>query len=463
MIPTIYAGILLLLICIIPMTRRKLVWTWRLFALAQVFGATSVATLAALGGSSLLVPQAGAIVLMITAFLVLAPRDGATTGQAMRTHIFAIILIAYTVVLTIFGPRIFAGQIDLVAIKLDIVDGRIVALPLEPKPSNFAHAGYFICSFVTAIAVTLIFRRKLDAGEFRLGVLAAGVILASSALVEGVAQMAHVDDIFSFLRNANYAMVNQIILGVHRLSGFWPEPSAFAAAALPYAVFSSEEWLDRRSWGTGLIALFIWTMLLASTSSTGIVGMAAYLALFVPRLLLGRSTVLRVAAILSIAGVSLVFLGIYLFAPDSFDAMWQFVASLTVDKADSESAEQRSGWAMQGWAAFKASYGLGLGAGTFRSSSLVLALIGTLGVIGAVLVLLYCLQLAGVAVLRTQRTASTQRSAAWAALMALVPLIISGATADPGLIFAMFAGFALTVQRAGAPSPSAQMLTPVYE
>jgi hypothetical protein len=463
MIPTIYAGILVLLICAVLATRRKLVWTWRLFALAQVFGATRVATLSAVGESSLLLPQAGAIVLMITAFLILAPRDPATSSQTFRTHIFALILIAYTIPLTIFGPRIFAGQIDLVAIKLDIVDGRIVALPLEPKPSNFAHAGYFICSFVTAIAVTLIFRRKLDAKEFQFGVLAAGVILAASALVEGLAQMAHIEDIFGFLRNANYAMVNQIILGVHRLSGFWPEPSAFAAAALPYAVFSTEEWLDRRSPGTGVIALFIWTMLLASTSSSGIIGAAVYFGLFAPRLLLGPSTVLRVSAILALVGVALVVLGIYLFAPDAFDAMWQLVASLTVDKADSESAQQRSGWALQGWAAFKTSYGLGLGAGTFRSSSLVLALIGTLGVIGTLLVLLYCLQLAGVALLKMRRPASTQRSAAWAALFALVPLIVSGATADPSLIFAMFAGFALTARRSDAPSPSAKVLTPVYE
>ncbi len=59
-------------------------------------------------------------------------------------------------------------------------------------------------------------------------------------------------------------------------------------------------------------------------------------------------------------------------------------------KAESVSGRQRAFWAGQSVSAFLQSFGLGVGPGSFRSSSLLTAVLGATGVIGAWRSLLIC-------------------------------------------------------------------------
>jgi hypothetical protein len=122
------------------------------------------------------------------------------------------------------------------------------------------------------------------------------------------------------------------------------------------------------------------------------------------------------------------------------------------NKSTSTSGQQRQFWAMQGLDAFSVSMGLGIGPGSFRSSSLATAIIGSMGVIGSVTFTWYCLTL-----LFPRRRASDGRvdpvrtavaaAASWAALAGLIPPLISGASPDPGMEFAALAGLALALYR----------------
>jgi len=152
-----------------------------------------------------------------------------------------------------------------------------------------------------------------------------------------------------------------------------------------------------------------------------------------------------------VLGIAVIFSLLMLFVPALPLEFMDMVTRMTVGKSDSESAQQRLFWAMQGWEAYKASYGLGIGPGSFRSSSFVMAVIGSTGVIGAVSFLAYAL-----GVLKPLRISTFGRSEllehsiggafAVAAIASLVPSAVVSPKADPGTNFAFLAGAALALR-----------------
>ena len=127
------------------------------------------------------------------------------------------------------------------------------------------------------------------------------------------------------------------------------------------------------------------------------------------------------------------------------------VVEMTVGKKDTDSGQQRLFWAMQGLEAFKNSYGLGIGPGSMRSSSLFMAMMGTTGLIGIGLFFAYLLS-----VYQPTRASTMGRTAdleltvggafATAAVLMLLPAAVISPHADPGATFALFAGAALALR-----------------
>jgi hypothetical protein len=127
------------------------------------------------------------------------------------------------------------------------------------------------------------------------------------------------------------------------------------------------------------------------------------------------------------------------------------ILHMTVDKEDSDSGRQRLFWAMQGWKGFLVSGGLGIGAGSFRSSSLLMAILGSMGVVGIVTFAAYLWQ-----VLQPLRYSTWTRSedpalsiggaASLTALLIVIPASIAAPSPDPGTNFAIFAGAALALR-----------------
>lgn len=466
MLPTLYAGVLLVMIGAILLSRDRVLATWWIFSFCLLFGATSVATLSALGGSSLSFPQAGFILLACVAFLGVGLKDQDATRRAFQTHWLAFAIIGYTIIISMFGPRLFEGKIDLINMRPDMLDGVAVATPLRPRPSNITTVFYLAGSFLCAIAVSILFMRRLQPSQFCNAMFAVGLGHAALGLIDAAGVAVGQGRVLDFLRNANIMMVDQQIGDVRRLSGSLSEPSSYAGFAVPFAVFATEYWLRTRNGLAGLTSLLLWAMVLASTSSAGIFGFSVYAILAVPRFVIspvGLKTKLIAAAVV----VALVLIGtaISLAFPPIYVATRDFVLLLTVQKSDSQSAVERGTWARQGWLALQASFGLGTGAGSFRSSSFPMAVLGSLGVIGSALVAAYITQVARPVMDR--RFGAAEKAAAWAAIFQLVPGIVGGSSPDPGFLFGLFAGYALhpvvlaTARRgAGPPRTSSADLTP---
>ena len=126
----------------------------------------------------------------------------------------------------------------------------------------------------------------------------------------------------------------------------------------------------------------------------------------------------------------------------------QVVTDMTVNKATSASGRERAAWAAQALQAFSASHGLGVGAGSFRSSSLVYAILGSSGLVGAAFFFLALANLIKPFRASTYRADVDGRqgagvAAAWAAAIGLAPLVFTGTSADPGALFGLFAGLAM--------------------
>ena len=107
---------------------------------------------------------------------------------------------------------------------------------------------------------------------------------------------------------------------------------------------------------------------------------------------------------------------------------------------------------MQGLHAFLASYGLGIGAGSFRSSSLFMAMLGSLGVVGVVSFLGHLTRVFKPLRASTYTNPKDERSAAgsaasWTVISMMIPASIGAASPDPGVTFAIIGGLALEWRR----------------
>jgi O-Antigen ligase len=200
--------------------------------------------------------------------------------------------------------------------------------------------------------------------------------------------------------------------------------------------------------------LVMGAVLFFSTSSTAYFGMAIYGVFFALRTIaLPRAPNLGKAKAAFGAMGLLLFLAalVFLASPALVESVVDVVKRMTVEKSSSESSLQRLYWTRQGWELFLFSYGLGVGPGSFRSSSIFFAMLGSMGVVGIVSFLIYL-----VTTFQPWRRSSWAESAipsenlggalGSAALLSLIPAAVNSATAVPGASFAILAGASLALR-----------------
>lgn len=423
--------------------------------LSSLFGGSAALKLAALGNSS--IPPVH-FALLFVYLRVLMPRGGYASAVpgALRANLALVLFSLWGMAGAIAAPRIFAGAIDVPPLRFDGARSMFDAVPLEPTAQNLTAAVYLFGALLVAVAAYVGCRFRGGTNVLVRAGIAIAWIHAVSGILGVVTRGTPAEVVFDFFRNASYAQLDQSYQGFTRINGLFPEASAFASFGLAWFYFNCECWyrsiLPR---ATGRAALVLGLTLFFSTSSTAYIGLSIYLALFVLRALLLPQAADRArlteAGLAAIAAVSLSCLAMAL-VPRLPAAVWDMILHMTVDKEGSDSGRQRFFWAMKGWEAFLVSGGLGIGAGSFRSSSLVMAILGSMGVVGVASFAAYLWQ-----VLQPQRHSTWTRSeepalsvggaAAMTALLVVIPASISAPSPDPGTNFAIFAGAALALRR----------------
>lgn len=461
MIPTFFGiaigmiGLLLLVIGSTPLMFGFVI-------LCSMFGASAAFILPAIGGSSI-PPVQFALGFLVLRFLLPGSGQGANVRQALLQNLFLICFVAYGVAIAYAGPRIFADGMYIAPMKMP--DGYLFAtFALMPSSQNITASVYLLGTMMCALGAYVACRNEGGDGAL----VKAGIIVASLHILFGIIGVLFADTGYaSFLqviRNGSYAQVDQRIGTVVRMNGLLSEPSSFAAYGFGWFVFLFECWYrDVIPRVTGPVALAMALTLAASTSSTAYLGLAAYAGLFAVRTMLAPDGV----SSRKLLRIALAFLVMAIFAsivlilsPGLVERAGSIITQMTIAKQGSTSALQRAFWARQGPAAFGVSYGLGIGPGSFRSSSLPMAVLGATGLVGVASLSAYVMS-----VLKPLRASTYNRvlsvrdatgvAAAWAAVGILIPASLISPTSDPGSDFAIFAGASLALrQRRFASKPA---------
>lgn len=454
MIPSIF-GALTVLLCGTLLLRASTSTMLAAVLLLSLMGGSAAFFMPALGNSSV---QPAILALGFLLLKCILPGQTHTRwiGLAAKDLVYLILFALYGAIGAWLLPRMFAGSISVTPLRPQ-PDNYIYAVsPLDFSSQNVTVSVYLmvtlfaaICGYVAVMRPTahrVVVRTAAQIAAIHAFLGLSGVVLAGTAYAS----------FLGFFRNGYYAQLNQSFGGLVRMNGIWPEPAAYAAYGFAWLVFNTELWLRNvESRWTGPASMVLALALLASTSSTAYAGLLAYGVILLLRWILAPGDVRPRKAIVFVAGALLITGGVmalFVARPELIDEASKILSRIIFDKATSESGLQRAFWAKQGYAAFTTSWGIGIGAGSFRSSSLLTAILGSMGIIGILALGAHMLR-----VLRPwsrstygpvddARTA-TGVAAAWAAFIMLIPASIAAATPDPGFIWGFFSGMALALRR----------------
>jgi len=284
-------------------------------------------------------------------------------------------------------------------------------------------------------------------------------------LMDSVFKTVGGDKIIHLFRNASYAELDQTENGLVRIAGTFPESSAYASFAFIWFVFMVELWLrEIEPRLAGLTAVALGVMLVACTSTTGYVALALYAVVLFVRWVVDPSS-LRLGKILPLAMVALagvtVALALFAFFPHLVSAVTRALHTLTVGKLNTASGQQRLYWVHTGITAFERTYGLGIGAGSFRSSGLLFAILGCTGVVGLVAFTAHCVKVLQPLKAATYRLPGDREALgvamAWTTCAGLLPAFAAAPSPDPGVVFGVMSGLALGWRYLAREAPAAAM------
>lgn len=299
-----------------------------------------------------------------------APRRGQSERAA--ADLVGMVLVLWAAVITIAGPRIFAGM-RVFAPELG-VDAQVVSMAvLAPSLGNIAQLGYVALGVLFLLLAGRVF--PVDARLLGSALWVAIVLAAVRIVAEPVWPHALLQNMPSF----TYATPE-------RLSGTFYEPSVLGLYLTAAAGYFGARlvWSGARGRGAALIALALVIVdFVKNGSGTALLGLAILLALagavaLVRQLRSGRFGVRPwavVGAVVVVGG-----------ALTQVPVILQFTVGSAATKADSDSFVARTASNARSWQIFLESGGLGIGLGGNRPSSLVMLVMSCLGVIGLALI-----------------------------------------------------------------------------
>jgi hypothetical protein len=460
MVPTVY-GVLILALGSYFL-RKPVVWTFAMMIVCSEFGAASAVNLPVLGGSSVQ-PHNLALGFVVLRLLIAYGGDIGHWLPAIRENALLLGFVLYAAATAFLLPRIFEGRLLVVPLR-NTADGvGIGPGPLHFSPQNITTSVYLLGTGLAAVCAGLIARDRKSTMTVITALIAVGWLHAGFGILDLLLSAVGHQDLLNVFRNGNYGQVSQGISGFRRIAGVFTETSAYSQYGMVFFVLATELWLRailvRR---TGPLALMLLVLLVLTTSSTAYLGLAVYAAVLILRAIFvpggARPSLVVAIATIGVFGAIGV-LGLVALTPGVAAKISDVAVSMTVNKGASTSGHERGMWVRQGLDAFRLSHGLGVGAGSFRSSSLATAVLGSSGVIGAAFLVSYLVKLMQPFRPSTYRAdvdglRGVGAAAAWAAALGLAPLLVVGASPDPGVVFGMLAGLSIAWRSLGAPQPS---------
>lgn len=358
-------------------------------------------------------------------------------------------LLIYGVIGGFLLPRLLAGSTVIIPLGTSEYADTGSTVPLGPVSSNFTQSVYLTADFVCFVMIIAVAATRGGFSTVADALLAYAVGNVLFALIDLATYNTGTQWLLEFIRNAQYTLhVDEEVSGLKRIVGSFTEASAFAHSTLGALAFTGTLWLcGHRKVLTGALALASLILAVLSTSSTGLAATPPVLLILYATAITRRgvhpnkplSSILLLCAPLLVIAVILV---------AQLDTDWsepvrRYIDELIFNKAFSDSGIERGSWNNFALQNFFDSYGLGVGLGTVRTSSFVLALLSNVGVLGTIFYIFFAIsafwRLGGSA---PSFYSDARLAARNACLGFLIADTFAGTTVEQGLLFYVFAGLA---------------------
>lgn len=367
-----------------------------------------------------------------------------------RPAFWLLCFVVYGVLSSFLAPRLLAGTTEIIPLGTSAYRAYDGTVPLGPVSSNLTQSIYMISNLICLLLFLAVGSTRDGFRSLTAAIITFGILNIGFALIDVATFSAGLQDILSFIRNAEYQLHHEErIFGLKRIVGSFTEAAAFARATMGVFAFTATLWLcGRQSLLTGVIAAVSLLLLLFSTSSSGLAilpFMLGLLFLTALRIAVFNHSA-RASSAIVVAGVpALLLIAVVLIAlnKEASSLVRSYVDLLLLTKLSSLSGIERSNWNTVAFQNVLDTWGLGVGLGTNRASSFALALLSNLGVVG---VLLYG-AFAFTAFLRIRETPGSYvadvKLAAQNACLGLIAVdLLISPVVDQGVFFYALAGLA---------------------
>jgi hypothetical protein len=358
----------------------SLYWAFRPLRLLQltlvsaIFEAAAAVAFGGFGLQPATVPGLLFIVYIISQYAAGMRYPG--EGRVFRALLPLLLLLFYAVMSAWLLPDAFAGRLMVSPQKQDpLLPG--VFVPLQSTYGNVTQPLYLALNITFTVAVAIFLTRtKIPYQSIIAAYLLSGYVAVALVFWQFGSRITGVpfpDDLLQ--SNPGWAIVKQAIGSVPRIQGSFTEPTALAGYMCGIAFCCL--WISVRGYRIlrpNLLFTLALASILLSTSTTGIITVLVGLPLtFVAASLGGgRAALSRIGR-----SVGLLLLGaviavgpILLLRPALLGSV-EAVIEATLSKGESDSYRERSAWDAGALDTFAPTYGLGVGWGSYRSSSLV--------------------------------------------------------------------------------------------
>ena len=409
------------------------------------FGATAVVNLPSLGGSSPLVYVVFAAALIAYAFCLRDSLRNLTAvcfGEPVAGGVM--LLAIYAIAGAALLPRLFAGESTVFVPQRLGGDGAIVEVLLSPVGGNITQLSYLLVGILTFFALLLLRSPRKLIGAVKHGLFAWAAVHIAFGYLDLLGKLAGAGDVLAPIRTASYAMLTvDIVAGFPRVAGAFSEASAFGAMTVAVLAFVFSYWKGTGNRFALALLLLALPLLVLSTSSTAYVA-GLLLVVYLSVCLLGSVVANRLRTqdvlVLTFAiGLIAMLVGIELRNASALDPFSHLFDATLWNKASSGSAAERSYWNWTSLQSVADTMGLGVGLGSSRASSWVIAVISQLGVPGALLLAALTGYIARGPGQSARREDDGERaivvSARAACLAALLTASVSGSEANPGMLY----------------------------
>jgi hypothetical protein len=419
-----------------------------LFFATVAFGALAVVPPDALGGANIL-PQSVAGAIMTGKMLSERRRWGVAWSAArdVRGYGLECGFVAFALLAAALFPLIFADQVSVISMRGALNH----ATPLEPTISNFAQSAYLLVNLFSGLAL-FSYVAEDDTGDRREqvlnGLLVGGAVLAASGLLDiSTSFFPDLKDFILSFKTASYTIIDEAtVFQVRRITGFFTEAAAFAdpavgLGALLYFIRPAFRSDLTRNIICPAISVLLIALAALSTSSTGYLGLATFAVLAIGRViyrLVQTGTIRGLGLEVALVAIfAIVFVGVVFFDPEATRAPIAILNEMVFQKTKSLSYNQRTHWNNVAMQAFFDTFGVGVGAGSARTSDWLISLLSNTGVVGFALMMGF--------ILAAFLLKPSDKSPRWAQLMTgsklgfvvfMATEVASGTTIDPGFLLA---------------------------